>query len=211
MERPILFSGEMVKAILAGRKTQTRRVVKQQAWVGQDNGVYTLDKKEGVVPLSEVYGKTGDLLWVRETWCPANSENGPVVCYRADYHRRYLSDESYPVDYERFPAGRNAWSCWASDLESGIEGAWRPSIFMPRWASRITLRITEIRVERLQEITEEDAKAEGVAGWHDTPVGTVYRPEFQMLWDRINGKRAPWASNPWVWVVGFDVIKSEGS
>jgi len=211
----LLFLGEMVKAILGGAKTQTRRVIKPQSgnmWEKRiDDSVWAdiLEESGDWKRVPCPYGKVGDLLWVRETWCPANSENGPVVCYRADLHRRYLVDESYPVDYDRFPAGRNAWLCWANDLESGTEGEWRPSIFMPRWASRIMLRVVDIRVERLQEITEEDAKAEGVAGWHDTTDGTIYRPEFQLLWDRINGKRAPWASNPWVWVIGFAVAKIE--
>lgn len=217
-EKPILFSGPMVQAILAGRKTQTRRVIKPLIpagyrlwWRPIDNHFVWTDHQQGekgnLINLTSPY-QPGDLLWVRESWCPANSENGPVVCYRADLHRRYLVDESYPVDYDRFPAGRGAWICWASDLESGTEGAWRPSIFMPRWASRITLRVTNVRAQHLQDISEEDAKAEGISAWHDTTTGTVYRPEFQLLWDSINAKRGySWASNPWVWAVTFEQVK----
>ena len=152
-EKPILFSGPMVRAILDGRKTMTRRTHRIEA----------------------------DRLWVRETW----SYDEPQVIYRADYN---------------------------GDVPP--EGKWRPSIFMPRKFSRITLEATGVRVERLQEITEEDAIGEGVfdggclncGGTQpcgcDNPVPDA-RDSFIWIWDSLNGKTYPWASNPFVWVIEF--------
>src|SRR5262245_50360133 len=141
-ERPILFSGEMVKAILDGRKTQTRRLIMHQGRPLDDFAFYEVDgdevRTESGKQLKCKYGQPGDRLWVRETWRVFGGhqyeyqQHQPSVLYRADFD---LFDE---------------------------EGAWRPSIFMPRWASRITLEITKVRVERLDGISEEDAMAEGV-------------------------------------------------
>jgi hypothetical protein len=190
-ERPILFSGEMVKAILEGRKTQTRRVVKPQphcpnATIIHDDNV---SNAFVVVPLYMndfdsnqptnlrfcPYGIPGDRLWGKETWC---SRNGSDVVYRADCGS----------DYKQV-------------------APWKPSIFMPRWASRITLEIVSVRVERLQEITEDDVVAEGIEfpceepETSEHPVGCVC--EYRNLWDRINGNKHPWSSNPWVWRIEF--------
>lgn len=181
-EKPILFSGEMINAILAGNKTVTRRVVKPQPesfvncahpWVdGRWEFGQSHDDGSGEMVGDAVacpYGAQGDKLWVRETFAVHNIGGENHVVYRAD---------------------------------SGTDGdgaPWKPSIFMPRWASRITLEVVSVRVERLQDISEEDAKAEGVTGWHG-----VCRPEFHMLWDKINeGRGYSWDSNPWVWVVEF--------
>lgn len=210
-ERPILFSAPMIRALLAGTKTQTRRLVKQPIYT---NGSH-YDKELGDIlchddclppsmMLMEVqrgkdrfhvpdvegwehycpHGVPGERLWVKETFAvPPGSEQIAEVAYRADMARE------------------------------GDGGPWRPSIYMPRWASRITLEVTSVRADRLQSISEDDAKAEGIhkpAGsqfWNadvgkqlpgDTPQWA-----FRNLWEVINGKRAPWASNPWVWVVGF--------
>ena len=163
-ERPILFNGPMVRAILDGRKTMTRRIVKagtRDDW--------------NACP----YGVIGDRLWVRETWrCFGGREyeyqqHQPSIIYRAD------------------------------DGPTHNEGGWRPSIFMPRWASRITLEITGVRVERLQDISEADAEAEGCTGDHRADRDSDAAQEFRSLWNQINGKRASWDSNPWVWVVEF--------
>lgn len=238
-ERPILFSAPMVRAILEGRKTQTRRVVKQQLradTAGFLTGLevdflthWPINGGDYTGPgISCPYGQPGDRLWVRETWCPANSENGPVVLFAADCDRRYLVDESYPVDYEKYPAGRSAWTAWAADVESGSTKDWRPSIHMPRWASRISLEITDVRVERLQDLSEADAIAEGVdpargvlgdddmmvpaimsahdMGNLDKPMMPAAIARFVLLWDSINGKNpgvTNWNANPWVWVVSF--------
>lgn len=178
-ERPILFSGEMVRAILDGRKTQTRRVVKPPppSNSGGTSEIFALAKQ---CP----YGQPGDWLWVRETWAPAATEG-----------------------YDKRDDGGLIW--YRATDERVCMGPWRPSIFMPRQVSRIMLEITDVRVERLQDITEEDAKAEGVAAWHDTANGTVYRPEFEMLWDSINGKRGyGWDMNPWIWVIEFKKVSA---
>ena len=189
-EHPILFSTEMVKAILEGRKTMTRRIIKPQPVMV--NGYYRWQPKAGYdINLEHLNinltnklcpcGQVGDRLWVRETW--ADGMNVPVlIIYKAD----------------------KAWT--------DVKIKWRPSIFMPRWASRITLEITDIRVERVQEITEEDAKAEGT-----TPsiVGSdreylKYRAGFMTLWDKLNAKRGySWESNCWVWVVSFKVVNND--
>ena len=183
-ERPILFSGPMVRAILEGRKTQTRRVIKPQPT--SDHGLVfegIAPGKFGAVSDGEItcpYGTIGDRLWVKETHHVRD----------AGYVDGTGRDIVYKADDEDFPYG------------------WTPSIHMPRWASRINLEITGIRVERLQDISEEDAKAEGVGvhgGWNadETEYGVNARGPFSRLWDSINAKRHPWASNPWVWVIEF--------
>lgn len=212
-ERPILFSGEMVKAILDGRKTQTRRVVKPQpkeVHVGKAKEkryveVITLNNSEIAAPGSPAhieecpYGISDDRLWVRETsvLLPNNT-----TLYRA-------------TDGER----GEAWMMYGKPK-------WKPSIFMPRWASRITLEITNVRVERLQDITEEDAikegiqksDSEGLRHWpylgadhlvKGTPkVFPFARQAFSSLWDSINGKKHPWSSNPWCWVIEFNRVNA---
>lgn len=163
------------------------------AWFGQgDPNIVEFTKKAYVNGFPCPYGKPGDRLWVRETWLPRN--NGTRFFYRADLD---------PVE------------------AAGISGmysdkGWRPSIFMPRWASRITLEIVSVRVERLQDISEEDAKAEGVTGgyqgwnipedrhqWHHP-----HRASYSALWDSINGKKHPWESNPFCWVIEFRRIEA---
>lgn len=173
-ERPILFSAPMVRAILEGRKTQTRRIAKKVLTVAGPNGK---DLGIGICP----YGWPCDLLWVRETWSPRDyttltNRDRSEIFYRADDERVYESD-----------------------------GRWRPSIFMPRWASRITLEITEIRVQQLQDISEEDAKAEGV---ELSNVMSSYRRDFQFLWASINGADS-WAANPWTWAISFKRIDAQ--
>jgi hypothetical protein len=181
-ERPILFSSLMVRAILEGRKTQTRRITKpQHAWAPS---MLT----PGYLAKISPYGKPGDHLWVRET-CLNNALDGypPVWFYRAD-------DEDKPDDRK-----------------------WKPSIFMPRAASRITLEVTGLKVERLNDISERDAIAEGIT-WPNKD-GKPYRPpidfygmsrlriaadRFHVLWDSLNSKRGfGWRENPWVWVISF--------
>jgi hypothetical protein len=190
-ERPILFSASMVRAILAGRKTQTRRVIAfppRGAFVlveTRDGSLwpYASDDGESQVcddgcehPMSCPYGAPGDRLWVRETFLTRCA--GKVA-----HHRAAFTDSADAAGF------------------GAMYGGWKPSIFMPRWASRLTLEVVSVRVERLQEITETDAAAEGIAPLQ-MDNGDA-RPRFEGLWDTINGKRAPWSSNPWVWVVEF--------
>jgi hypothetical protein len=152
-ERPILFSAPMVRAILDGTKTQTRRIMK------------TAECK---------YGKSGDRLWVRETWQEVSwPPTGPRFVYKAD------GDAS--------------------------PDRWRPSIHMPRWASRITLEVESVRVERLQECSEADAKAEGCSPLGDD-TSQAYRLGYMHLWGQINGPGS-WEANPWVWVITFKRIR----
>ena len=194
-ERPILFSAPMVRAILGGSKTQTRRVIKPQPpmkheWLGWITSTTGRNKDIGCacwqndsIPLNHVVHcpyEVGMKLWVRETWAtfctlnkikPSDMDPASQIYFRAD-------------------PGVN---------ESHF--MWRPSIFMPRWASRITLEIVNIRVERVQDITYLDAIAEGVD--RDWP-----EKNYHLLWDRINAKRGfGWHVNPWVWVVKFKTIR----
>jgi hypothetical protein len=253
-ERPILFSGPMVKAILAGTKTQTRRVLTPPpptaeavcAKSGSGFDLFTDRSTPGEYrvagPVWAVrdlmdgfggghgprwrcpYGAPGDRLWVRETWqCYVLGKNDllaptprPALCSIG-----YAATEDTRVgtapDFARY------------------EGPWRPSIFMPRWASRMTLEITDVRVQRLQEITVEDVQAEGirlpcrvpdpakptevipllrVTGTpsprefsskraEDWTAEDYWRHAFAHEWNVLNGKRAPWATNPWVWAISF--------
>lgn len=183
--RPIIFSGPMVRAILEGRKTQTRRVAKlllpgDADYINCASHDEWLERRRKQCP----YGAPGDRLWVRETWSDSSGSNGTkLALYRA----------TYPGP-------------------SGIY--WRPSIHMPRWASRITLELTGVRLERVQEISEADAMSEGVEAnyWADFgPDGEIrkgeswkYRAGFHETWDVINLKRGyGWDVNPWVWVLEF--------
>jgi hypothetical protein len=191
-ERPILFSSEMVRAILDGRKTQTRRVAK----VTDENcppGMIT--PLAGFVPRSPEshvsycpHGAVGDRLWVREATCISPPDFADTSLNNVlDSHGRWRvvqyvathPDTSYARDY-------------------GIKVT--PSIHMPRWASRITLELTGVRVERVQDISESDAEAEGVG---DAPIHGR-RDLFATLWNRLNASRGySWESNPWVWVLTF--------
>jgi hypothetical protein len=212
-ERPILFNGEMVRAVLEGRKTQTRRVLATQppsengrwswiassseksergkfcfSWLDENGSCYTIRGKESQFRIRCPYGTVGDRLWVRETWKPI-TESDTGFCGI------------------QFKAGGVAEDdIRALDLMNGKDH-WRPSIHMPRWASRITLEITGVRVERLNDISEADAAAEGCDG--KCPVGSVpmyqsgpFAYHYAQLWESINGSDS-WAANPWVWVITF--------
>ena len=205
----------MVRAILEGRKTQTRRIVKHEIpqhlthvrrltnTNGDEGAVLTEhpDMRAGQLAASVwcPYGKLGAHLWVRESHKFEN-DKGDCIFYKADGARHYVQDNS-------------EW------LRPEAMWRWRPSIHMPRWASRITLEVESVRVERLQAISEEDAKSEGAdpvvllpdddtglltTVMHDTKGN--HRDGFAALWSSINGLGS-WQANPWVWVVGFKVIK----
>jgi hypothetical protein len=198
-ERPILFSAPMVRAILAGAKTQTRRVVKPQPindpakhhpiapyhnGRGGWNWVLAATGHGLGSPFPCPYGQPGDRLWVREAFMHEPAD----YCWEASV--------SIP--------SRPAVTVYRADCEGDSRGAgWKPSIHMPRGLSRITLEITEVRVERLQDIGAADVWAEGIA--HSPDVDPVH--EFQALWESINGAES-WEANPFVWCVGFKRLEA---
>ncbi len=203
-ERPILFSGEMVRAILEGRKTQTRRVAKELPHtlpdgcgdfsgmeihhydhIGNGEFIPTMFAQHMRFSCSNIslsvkcpYGVPGERLWVRETFCE---------CFSGD------EDEQFPH------------YCYNADRKAGCVSSlhWRPSIHMHRWASRVTLEVTGVRVERVQKITEEDAKVEGAES-----IAGSNRIGFESLWDSIAKPGAKWEDNPWVWVIEYRRVDS---
>ncbi len=206
-ERPILFKGEMVNAILQGRKTQTRRIVKTGG-IPDAEFAANLWLSKGKCPYGERRGK----LWVRETWADVNSPDGPAIAYRADgcvrtwheFSETFGPDEGAgpSMDYKAYPG---EYCAWYSDLLNGEPGHnWKPSIHMPRWVSRITLDVIDVRVERLQDISEEDAMNEGVpySELERSRPDPLHKAQFADLWESINGPGS-WDANPWVWVVEF--------
>lgn len=197
-ERPILFSTPMVQAIMEGRKTMTRRILKKQEQ-GESFKNCSSHLANGFLYSNGVaisnqwkcpYGKPGDRLWVKETSCFVMLDHAhdllegmkSQTVYKASVHHDWM-------DYAKEKYGYK----------------WTPSIFMPRSASRITLEITNIRVERLNEITKEDAIKEGIIPFQSN---AQYGEEimFEILWKGINGKGS-WDANPWVWVIEFERIK----
>lgn len=181
-ERPILFKGPMVRALLAGTKTQTRRVVNPSPMMVEDHRCAPWDGNPSALMLKLTdagqrcpYGQPGDRLWVRETFAlpDRRANNLPPWAYAADYADR-------------------------------PQHAWKPSIHMPRAASRITLEITGIRVEQLQDISDDDLEQEGLQEVIDAGIDHdgFPRDAYRALWDSINGAGS-WGANPWVWVVMF--------
>lgn len=239
-ERPILFSGEMVRAILEGRKTQTRRL-KGLEDVNQNPDAWTFTKladldwmtkksfkgRFGAYFESEViepktisicpqvfpYGRVGDRLWVKETYVfewyedePKQPEDRPLKHYVPD--PLYYEYDSEAWLWPHYRATDPEPELWYEDGNGEPQCRWRPSIFMPRWASRITLDILNVRVERLQNISASDAFAEGIRSdfllqkpdWIDID-------QYRELWNKLNGKTFPWEKNPWVWVIDFKRVE----
>lgn len=204
-ERQILFSTPMVRAILDGSKTQTRRMVKPQPVTLPDFNRGGLSICVGgsryqaftpsCPPVTCPFGRAGDRLWVRETWCVGYADgcSGYSAIPWTGADERRDGKLFYRADLNEKPG------------EPCIP--WRPSIHMPRWASRITLEVTGVRIERLNDIREKDAWAEGCEGYDDDVSGGMsgYR-EFCNLWESINGKGS-WDANPWVWVVEFNRVQ----
>lgn len=201
IERPILFNGAMVRAILSGAKTQTRRAVKPQPKSTPKLGGFGRLWFDGSEDMVCPFGQPGDRLWVRETWMPgyyheADHEDGPQVSviHRANNAEVTVAAPSYELAEQ-----------WEREFSEDGDDAppWRPSIHMPRWACRLVLEITDVRVERLQAISEADAEAEGT-----NPVVAkvpTHRDAFRYLWGDTDGD---WKSNPWVWVVGFRPLEA---
>jgi hypothetical protein len=240
--RPILFSAPMVKALLAGTKTQTRRIVKPQPINRVDyfaaapgGNIHVGFEEQPIAPPKGreswrglcPYGRAGDRLWVKETWAVAAKHNttkptdlperSMTIAYRAGGHS--CNDEA-------------GWKSFNEDASGLHIGQWRPSLFMRRWMSRLTLEITAVRVERLQEISEADAVAEGCDPSHgllgsdrlsgyegrlgfDVVNGkAVMRKEpsrpiqrYRWLWESVNGAGS-WEANPFVWVVSFRRVEA---
>ncbi|EOT15959.1 hypothetical protein L346_02711 [Pseudomonas aeruginosa MSH-10] len=223
-ERPILFTGPMVRALLEGRKTATRRIAKPVKHPDLGNiyapGALVLEREpQHVIDRACPYGQPGDRLWVRETWTDVNLCGAPALAYRADEDIRDLMEESGFLDdrgafnYDDPRVKPYPFACWYADLD---QARWRPSIHMPRWAFRILLEITAVRVERLQDISDDQAEAEGVErpenitnvdAW-DGAERELFnamnqpRARFRRLWSDINGSES-WDSNPWVWCIEF--------
>lgn len=198
--RPIIFSGPMVRAILEGRKTQTRRVLKPQPSQVSGSAVW-FDWQPGKEP-PKPYCKPGDLLWVREAFIGARGYDAQPPSKWGNKPTWYVADGAPDGDSWRFLSDRV-----------------HPSIHMPRWASRITLIVEDVRVQRLQDISEEDAMAEGVDAYlpghgcatavearalraEGYPYSPSYRDGFGVLWTRIHGPGA-WEANPWVAAITF--------
>jgi hypothetical protein len=205
--RPVIMTAESVRAILRGAKTQTRRVVTvpwagskrcqpyEPYWAVEDGKLLFDDGQWREVRCP--YGQPSDRLWVREAFALNHS------LHYAHNNGRGTGGILYRASCDPEPTGK--YACVG-------DRRWRSPIHMPRWASRITLEITDVRVERLQDISEDDARAEGADPVPCEPASIVFgtykarfrfRDGFRSAWDSINGKRASWDSNPWVWVLTF--------
>lgn len=241
-DKPIMFTAAMVRAILDGRKTQTRRLLKTQpaypgiekfveiadpfhvdafkgtpaegstGWTGERRKLWWAEDHAGNL-VGELglcpYGRGGNHLWVRETWRAEERTSDYVDGIR------YAADGGFVPIANTFRAATG----WVEANDNGRYGKnWRPSSFMKPWMSRIHLEVTDVRVERLQAITEEDARAEGVQPFFERfecvgreqclttgerAADAEHRASFAALWDEIIGDRANWKSNPWVWVIAF--------
>jgi hypothetical protein len=222
--RPILMSSPMVRALLDGRKTQTRRIVKPQPINGMEGIFERFPQQKG-----SPYGEPGDLLAVKESawmWCERRP-NGKTKAGRPKW--RYVPLEGAPIHFQARQLEKPQVSI--THPETGNQWGWRLKVgrFLPRWASRLTLELTEVRVERLQEISEADATAEGLKaiskdgklakygipdsdglpgdddhGWPWQEWNADPRLAYLKLWESINGPGS-WAANPWVWVLSFRV------
>ncbi|HBY2263142.1 TPA: morphogenetic protein [Klebsiella pneumoniae] len=227
-ERGMIFNGEMVRAILDGRKTQTRRPVKFPVLDKNLGCELAGNELAGELSagnyLNSAFGKPGDRIWVRETWgvvSHAFSEDGLMIDWVPDRPataiHEMLFGNGYYSGYAIYAVDGDF--TWGDDdsYEDG-RSCWKPSIHMPRAASRILLEITDVRVERLNAISEEDATAEGVPpagsllpdypGTFLTPKGdfATAKVAFQRLWESIYGEES-WNANPWVWVISFERIE----
>lgn len=233
-ERGIIFNAEMVRAILDGRKTQTRRIIKSVPATHNFHGWVTSSthaKDEGKacwaigdspllkepIRLNCPLGKVGDRLYVRETWSVVSHEfddDGLMIDYVPDRPTKAVHEMPHGHGYftGHVIYSADGYFTWGDD-DGCIDGrsCWKPSIHMPRWASRITLEITDVRVERLQSISEADAKAEGFdnsqsdatnsIGWFEKPIRA-----FRRIWENIYGDDG-WNNNHWVWVIEFKKVE----
>lgn len=211
-ERPILFSAPMVRAILEGRKTVTRRPVKGAGlkWLEEFTPEYVADPANSLCP----FGKPGERLWVRETWGVIShdfDEQGNMVDWVPDRPATPIREMPFGRGYYSGHAIYRADGevVWAGDDDGGGDDrpAWKPSIHMPRRACRILLEITNVRVERLQDISRSDIRAEGLQcppELASDDVSPNYRDFYPAAWKELwNSTGGDWDANPWVWVVEF--------
>lgn len=227
-ERPIIFSGEMVKAILDSKKTMTRRLIKFKDFTTDSITPLHIELVEGRYCLFNErngwlvgypkcpYGKVGDRLWVREIWIQGyddpliesegDDENAVSIIYKADGKEEYRTCSAETAEN---------WGDFSADSEMV---GFKSPIHMPRWASRILLEITDIRVERLNDISEEDAIKEGMPPSHASidrismqhGFNSFSQSCFAQLWDSLNDKKGyQWSSNPWVWVIEFKKVQDD--
>jgi hypothetical protein len=222
-ERPIIMGADSVRAILDGRKTQTRRVVNSRIFIEIDNGndppIFQDSPNFGEALMKYgryPYGYIGDRLWVKEIWKPGAWRNdgrvaidymaSPELTHTPWIHMGDQTDNYIPRWLNEISEigiipnhdGRYEWEPGKSPFK------WKRAMYMPQFASRITLEITDIRVERLQDITGEDALKEGFCNY-GTDVDTL--DAFCEAWQKLNAKRGyPWESNPWVWVISFKKV-----
>ncbi|EOY5362040.1 TPA: hypothetical protein MIQ47_00880 [Klebsiella pneumoniae] len=235
-ERGMIFNGEMVRAILDGRKTQTRRPIKWKQTRFTEIG----EREDGSKwPWSEdaehacdfwhpcPFGAVGDRIWVRETWATLGNEDGCCIDWEGNLCKgdERSAARIYRASCEQRPGDYGLWSIpddayWKPHTkEHKFEGAWRPSIHMPRWASRILLEITNVGVQRLQDISSGDAVREGIcqlpaSGRYCVSPGDQYfggasrsaKEVYSWLWSSIYGEES-WKANPWVWVIEFKRIE----
>lgn len=223
---PILFKGEMIRALRDRRKTMTRRIVKPQPLpelntmkpVIVNDEVIWERKLTGLISITSKvrcpYGMPGDLLWVREAWRLAriNGVDGGVGEFATIQYREGFDVFGYRRDWrDHYADLLEREKRWEKSQTGNLWGRWRPSIHMPRWASRLTLELTGVRVERVQDITEADAQAEGVTQRaYPTPDGWIaddnalFSGGFAALWESINGEES-WDENQWVWALKFKV------
>ena len=225
-ERGMIFNGEMVRAILDGRKTQTRRIVKPQpeltkgsgfSWNGALYGAGSDDREtnRNFAHVKCPHGKPGDRIWVRETWSQLGNEDGCAIDWNDELVKGGGPEAAriYRASCEQRPGNYGLWSIpddafWKPHTDNmEFKGAWRPSIHMPRWASRILLEITDVRVERLASVSDDDAGKEGYPA-NPEPFGGKMDKWlwFRQLWDGIYPEQS-FKHNPWVWVIEFKRIE----
>lgn len=231
-ERGMIFNGEMVRAILDGRKTQTRRIMAPQPADDIERSAFpnpdaigwksTLKHKHGSTTAHFCpFGNVGDRIWVRETWGVVShelDEDGRIQPWKPDRPATAIHEMPFGNGYYSGHAiyAADGDFTWGDDdgYEDG-RSCWKPSIHMPRAASRILLEITDVRVERLNAISQEDAQSEGteLTGWRPTysdpdSGGEVMTPydNFAELWSSIYGDES-WKANPWVWVIEFKLVE----
>lgn len=225
-ERPIIFTVESVRGILSGHKTQTRRVIKPQPhpdflargvigivsqWPMQ-NGVRWF-MADGMSELVTSPWEPGDTLWVKEGFALQSECEGDEPPFSDGRPVRRCEDPDGPrwlQPHYRATDPPPDLCCEKARCKCCAEGEpsphWRSPMFMPRWASRITLEITDIRVQKVQDISEEDARAEG-CDYPGHPATTTRKGAFSQSWNRINGKTFPWSDNPWCWCISFRRVR----